>query len=78
MSEKAIRDITFSGKKNDWRQWSKNFSAVAEKRENLAILEKDQMERGIMIWTVRMKMRKLSLPRHSRAGAANVENLVTR
>ena len=47
ISEKAIRVITFSGKKNDWRQWSKNFLAVAEKREYQAILEKDPEELSI-------------------------------
>ena len=30
--EKAIRIIAFSGKKNDWRQWSRKFMAVANKR----------------------------------------------
>ena len=48
MSEKAIRAITFSGKKNDWRQWSKKFLAVAEKREYRAILEKDPNEQSII------------------------------
>ena len=47
MSEKAIRVITFSGKKDDWRQWSKKFWAVAEKREYRAILEKDPKELSI-------------------------------
>ena len=47
MSEKAVRVITFSGKKNDWRQWSKKFLAVAEKREYRAILEKDPEELSI-------------------------------
>ena len=30
--EKAIRIITFSGKKSDWRQWSRKFLAVAHRR----------------------------------------------
>ena len=30
--EKVIRIIAFSGKKNDWRQWSHTFMAVANKR----------------------------------------------
>ena len=30
--EKAIRIIPFSGKKNDWRQWSRKFLAVAYRR----------------------------------------------
>ena len=47
MSEKAIRVITFSGKKNNWRQWSKKFLVVAEKREYQAILEKDPEELSI-------------------------------
>ena len=47
MSEKAIRVITFSGKKNVWRQWSKKILAVAEKREYRAILEKDPEELSI-------------------------------
>ena len=47
MSEKAIRVITFSGKKNDWRKWLKIFLLVAEKREYRAILEKDPEELSI-------------------------------
>ena len=47
MSEKAIRVITFSSKKNDWRQWSTKFLAVAEKREYRDILEKDPEELSI-------------------------------
>ena len=31
-----------------------------------------------MNWTVRMRMRKLFLPRHSRGGATSVESLVTK
>ncbi len=30
--EKAIRIIPFSGKKTDWRQWSRKFLAVAYRR----------------------------------------------
>ena len=30
--KKAIRIIAFSGKKNDWRQWSQKFMAVANRR----------------------------------------------
>ena len=30
--EKSIRIISFSGKRNDWRVWSRKFLAVAEKR----------------------------------------------
>ena len=41
MSEKSIRIVTFTGKRNDWRQWSKKFLAVAEKREYRSILETD-------------------------------------
>ena len=41
MSEKSIRIVTFTGKRNDWRQWSKKFLAVAEKREYRSILEVD-------------------------------------
>ena len=41
MSEKAIRIVTFTGKRNDWRQWSKKFLAVAERREYRVILEMD-------------------------------------
>ena len=29
--EKAIRIIPFSGKKNDWRQWSRKFLAIAHR-----------------------------------------------
>ena len=47
MSEKAIRVITFSGKKNNWRQWLKKFLAVAQKREHQAILEKDHEQLSI-------------------------------
>ena len=47
MSEKAIRVITFSGKKNNWRQWSKKFLVVAEKREYWAILENDAEQLSI-------------------------------
>ena len=39
--EKSIRIVTFSGKRNDWRQWSKKFLAVAERKEYRLILEKD-------------------------------------
>ena len=42
--EKSIRVVTFSGKKNDWRQWSKKFLAVSEKKEYRIILEKDPDE----------------------------------
>ena len=41
MNEKTNQIVTFSGKRNDWRQWSKKFLAVAEKREYRAILETD-------------------------------------
>ena len=41
MNEKTNQIVTFSGKRNDWRQWSKTFLAVAEKREYRAILETD-------------------------------------
>ena len=47
MSEKAIRVITFTGKKNDRMQWSKKFLVVSEKREYQAILEKDPEELSI-------------------------------
>ena len=36
--EKAIRIISFSGKSNDWRVWSRKFFAVAEKRGYKKIL----------------------------------------
>ena len=39
--EKSIRIVTFSGKRNDWRQWSKKFLAVAERKEYRLILERD-------------------------------------
>ena len=41
MNEKSIRIITFTGKRNDWRQWSKKFLAVAERREYRTILQSD-------------------------------------
>ena len=41
MSEKAIRIVTFTGKRNDWSQWFKKFLAVAERREYRVILEMD-------------------------------------
>ena len=44
MNKKLIRVITFSGKKNYWRQWAKKFLVVAEKREYQATLEKDPKE----------------------------------
>ena len=44
MSEKVIKVITFSGKRNNWRHWSKKFLVVAEKREYPPILEKDPEE----------------------------------
>ena len=37
--EKAIRIITFSGKKSDWRQWSRKFLAVAHRRGFRAYLD---------------------------------------
>ena len=37
--EKAIRIIAFSGKKNDWRQWSRKFMAVANKRGHKEYVE---------------------------------------
>ena len=42
--KKSIRIVTFSGKRNDWRQWSKKFLAVAERKEYQLILEKDSDE----------------------------------
>ena len=42
MNEKLIQIITFTGKRNDWRQWSKKFLAVADRREYRMMLEKDQ------------------------------------
>ena len=36
--EKAIRIISFSGKRNDWRVWSRKFLAVVEKRGYKKIL----------------------------------------
>ena len=36
--EKAIRIIAFSGKRSDWRVWSRKFLAVAEKRGYKKIL----------------------------------------
>ena len=47
MSEKLIRVIIFSSKKNNRRQWSKKFLAVAEKREYRAILKKDREKLNI-------------------------------
>ena len=44
-----IRIVTFTGKRNDWRQWSKKFLAVAEKREYRSILETDPDELDIKI-----------------------------
>ena len=38
MSEKAIRVISFSGKRNDWRQWSRKFLVVAKKRKYKQVL----------------------------------------
>ena len=49
MSEKSIRIVTFTGKRNDWRQWSKKFLAVAEKREYRSILETDPDKLDIKI-----------------------------
>ena len=44
MIEKETRVIIFSGKRNNWRQWSKKSLVVAEKREYPSILEKDPEE----------------------------------
>ena len=44
MTEKAIQIVTFTGKRDDWRQWSKKFLAVAERREYRMILETDKEE----------------------------------
>ena len=44
MTEKAIRIVTFTGKRDDWRQWSKKFLAVTERREYRMILETDKEE----------------------------------
>ena len=41
MSEESIRIVTFTEKRSDWRQWSRKFLAVAEKREYRLILESD-------------------------------------
>ena len=38
--EKSIRIIPFSGKRNDWRVWSRKFLAVAEKRGYKKVLTK--------------------------------------
>ena len=38
IEEKAIRIISFSGKRNDWRVWSRKFLAVVEKRGYKKIL----------------------------------------
>ena len=37
-SDKAIRVIAFSGKKKDWRKWSRKFLAMAVKRGYKKIL----------------------------------------
>ena len=47
MNKKLIRVITFSGKKNYWRQWAKKFLVVAEKREYRAILKRDPEQLSI-------------------------------
>ena len=39
MSEKSVHIATFSGKGNDWRQWSEKILEVTEKREYCTILE---------------------------------------
>ena len=44
MTEKAIQIVTFTGKRDNWRQWSKKFLAVAERREYRIILETDKEE----------------------------------
>ena len=41
MNGKTIQIVTFSGMRNYWRQWSKKFLAVAEKREYRALLQTD-------------------------------------
>ena len=38
LSEKSIRVVTFSGKKKDWRMWSRQFLAIAGKREYKDVL----------------------------------------
>ena len=38
LSEKSIRVVTFSGKKKDWRMWSRQFLAIVGKREYKDIL----------------------------------------
>ncbi len=49
MSEKSICIVIFTGKMNDWRQWSKKILTVAEKKKYHAILEKDPNELEIKI-----------------------------
>ena len=44
MFKKLIWIVTFTGKRNDWRQWSKKIVVVAEKREYRIILETDKEE----------------------------------
>ena len=44
MTKKAIRIVTFTGKRDNWRQWSKKFLAVAERRESRMILETNKEE----------------------------------
>ena len=59
MSEKAIRIVTVTGKRNDWRQWSKKFLAVAERREYRVILEMDS-EKLTMTKDEQKKMNSLA------------------
>ena len=59
MSEKAIQTVTFTGKRNDWRQWSKKFLAVAERREYMVILEMDS-EKLTMTTDEKKKMNSLA------------------
>lgn len=49
MSEKSIHIMTFTGKRNGWRQLYKKFLVVAEKREYHAILETDPGKLDIKI-----------------------------
>ena len=44
MTEKAIQIITFTGKRDDWRQWSKKFPTLTERREYRMVLETDMDE----------------------------------
>ena len=59
MSEKLIRIVAFTGKRNDWRQWSKKFLAVAEKREYRSILEVNPDKLDIKI-NAKKKMNSLA------------------